>query len=347
MTREMTHPRGDDEDRQSFDELAPQGEARAFAPDELIACPACRRANAPVRMRCLYCGAGLPVATGAADQRRPVLRALEAWEQGYNVVLRARAEEAAELSHAALAEAARLVRIEPEQLSRMLAAHAALPLARAATREEAALVEHKLPPLGLCVEIVSDEALAVETRPPQRVRRFEFDAVALTAWAGAEGPPLRVAWADVVLLVVGRISRRQIEVEERRGRRAAGEVVETREFYNDEGVLDLYAHDRALNWRVKAEGFDYTCLGARKALTAAENFTRLVAELRTRAAGATFDEDYTHLRHLLQAAWPAVEQTSSGGLRRAGPGRLRTEAVTSVSNETQFTRYSRLRRHFI
>jgi hypothetical protein len=49
----------------------------------------------------------------------------------------------------------------------------------------------------------------------------------------------------------------------------------------------------------------------------------------------------------LQTAWPAAEQTSTGGLRRQRLGRVHTEAVTYVSNEAQFTRYGRLRQHFI
>ena len=34
-------------------------QARAFTASELVACPACSRANAPTRANCLYCGAAL------------------------------------------------------------------------------------------------------------------------------------------------------------------------------------------------------------------------------------------------------------------------------------------------
>ena len=60
---------------------------RGFAPGEMVACEACVRANPPTRMNCLYCGAVLPVGEAGQDLRRPTLRALEAWEQGFNVVL--------------------------------------------------------------------------------------------------------------------------------------------------------------------------------------------------------------------------------------------------------------------
>jgi hypothetical protein len=342
----MTRPPFDDEDLPELDTHAPQTTARAYAPGELVACPACRRANAPTRMQCLYCGAALPApAAGHEDARRPALRPLEAWEQGYNVVLRARAEDAPEVSRELVDEAARLLRLEPDLFARILAARTPLPLARLASTAEAALVERKLSAAGLPVEVVADETLAVETQPPRQVRRFEFTDAGLTAWTSADSAGQFVAWSELALLVVGRISRRQIEVEERSGRRARGEIVETREFYEDESVLDLFAIEGAGNWRVRAESFDYTCLGAQKRLLATENFARLTATLCARAPAATLDGDYAHLRHLLAAAWPPAEQTSSG-LRRERPGRLNREAITTVSNEAQFTRYARLRRHF-
>src|SRR4051812_28827722 len=57
--------------------------ARRFEPGELVACDKCLRANAPTRMNCLYCGAPLPVTERSAALRRPSLRKLEEWEQGF------------------------------------------------------------------------------------------------------------------------------------------------------------------------------------------------------------------------------------------------------------------------
>ena len=65
--------------------------------------------------------------------------------------------------------------------------------------------------------------------------------------------------------------------------------------------------------------------------------------LRGRAPSAVFDEEYARLRPLLADVWPSAERTESLGLRREGAGRVNTEAVTTVSNEGQFTRYARLR----
>jgi hypothetical protein len=320
--------------------------ARAFAPGEMVACEACVRANPPTRMNCLYCGAVLPVGDAENDLRRPVLKALEAWEQGFNVVLVPQGA-ADELSVDKLSEAAAFLRVETGQLREMLRAGVYLPLARVAARDEASLVERRVRALGCRVETVADEELGVETHAPKRIRRLEIGADALTGWSSAESEAERVEWPEVALIVAGRIARKRIEVEERRGgRRAEAEVVETREFQTDESALDLYFKGSVVNWRIMAENFDYTCLGAEKCLTAAENFKRLAETLRVRATAADFDDSYRSVRALLKFAWPLAEQTEAGSLKRVRPGRYNAEAVTSVTNETQFTRYGRLLHYF-
>ncbi|MFN2482446.1 MAG: hypothetical protein ABR554_13395 [Pyrinomonadaceae bacterium] len=319
---------------------------RAFKRDELIACESCGRASPPTRMKCLYCGATLPAVEGGEDRRRPALKPLEEWEGGFNVLLVPRGGADSFPRGDALAEAASLARLKPEQLGEMLAARAVLPLARTGERAEIELLERRLAGLGLEVEVVADEELAVESEPPRRVRKIEFDEDGVTGLSVVGGESRRAAWGDVMVIVVGRIFKKRIEVEERLKRRAASEVVASRELVEDEGVVDLHFADTTAGWRVAASGFDYSCLGARKSLLASENFARLCEELRARATRAAFDDSYRRVRHLLQFAWPPTERREAGGVRRAGPGRVSSEAVTLVSNEAQFTRYSRLLRHF-
>ncbi len=329
------------------DEDAPPA-PRAFTPAELVACEACLRANAPTRLHCLYCGALLPVTDDAAqkDQRRPTLRALEAWEQGFNVVLLPQAASQV-VGTDAVPEAAEFLRIEAEQLRAMWEAQTWLPLARVATSVEASLIEQRLGALGRRVEIVADEELAVETHAPKRIRRLEFAENYLKGWASAESAGTQVEWSQVALLVAGHISRKRIEVVERSGRAAEKELVEAREFYADEGALELYVAGSNVNWRIVSAGFDYSCLGAEKGLVAGENFARLSEMIRARATVAVFDDSYRNARHYLKFAWPLAEQTGAGNLRRLRPGRYNSEAVTNVSNEAQFTRYGRLLRHFL
>lgn len=320
---------------------------RAFAHAQMVACEACLRANPPTRMNCLYCAAALPADASGEDLRRPTLRPLEVWEQGFNVALvsRAKVEDVSGLT-----EAAALLRLDAVELREMTHARMPLPLARAATLDEATLVYRRLLGFGWPVEIIPDGELRVETEAQKRIRKLEIGADALAGWPSVEAEGASIEWKHLTLLVAGRISRKRIEVEERRGggtrRGAEGEVVEAREFYEDESTLDLYFAGSVAGWRIMAENFDYSCLGAAKSLTALENFKRLVETLRARAPRARYDDSYGRVRHYLKYAWPLAEQTEAGNLRRVRPGRYNAEAVTSVTNETQFTRYGRLLQHF-
>jgi hypothetical protein len=334
----------------TFGGLDPLGSdaARPFAPEQMLACDACLRANPPTRPACLYCGAALPRTKQSAALWRPASRKLEDWEQGFNVVTLVRGAGA--LTSDAAEEAAQLLRRDAGALKELLLSNRAMPLARAATAEEAWMIVERLRELGLSTEVFPDEVIA---RRPQRVRAFEFEDEALVCRAGPEALPRRVAWSEVVLLVTGRVVTRRVEVEERRrGLRGRSETAETRELASDEAVLDLYTssveeHEAqgagGAGFRVMAGGFDYSCLGAAKRLTVAENFDALVQALHERAPSAAYDEEYARLRPQLSDVWPSAERTESLGLRRERPGRFNQEAATTVSNETQFTRYARLR----
>jgi hypothetical protein len=315
------------------------GAPRRFAPEELVACDKCRRANAPTRMNCLYCGAPLPLTEQSATMRRPALRKLEEWEQGFNVVLRPPCVKAA---HETIEEIASLLRLDAARVSEIVESGTTLPVARAASSEEAELIISRLKARGLEAEVFDDDALA---RTPTRVRALAFDTEALVLMTTAEAEPARVAWDDVMLLVVGRIVTRRVELEERPSKLARrGKLLDAREVAADEEVLDIYTLEEGREaFRVMADGFDYTCLGEGKGLLARDNFKRLVTALRALATRAAFDEEYARLRGALASVWPPAERKESGGLRRGGPGRLNTESVTVVSNESQFTRYARLR----
>ena len=324
------------------DDFVPSSEAetRRFAPDEMVACEKCRRANPPTRMSCIYCGEPLPVTKTTETRRRPTLRPLEEWEQGINVVL---LPVAAQPSEETFEEASALLRIETGLLVELVSACDALPVARAASDEEAALIVERLSALGLDAVTVADAALAVDSSPPARVRRLEFADEHLTAWM-AGGQTESARWDELALLVTGRITSKRVEVEERRGRmRPGGEVADARELFTDESALEIYTEAGAAGWRIMSGNFDYTCLGERKGLLSVENFRRLVEELRRRAPRAVFDGGYDRRRQMLGAAWPPAEHKETGGLRRERPGKFNAEAVTVVTNETQFTRYARLR----
>ncbi|HVF28690.1 MAG TPA: hypothetical protein VM943_10645 [Pyrinomonadaceae bacterium] len=325
-------------------ESATPREARGFTPDQMVACEECVRANPPTRMNCLYCGAALPTDDGHAALRRPSLRQMEEWEGGINIILMPGGGDNA--SREAFNEAADLLRLESARVNEMWLKRRPLPLARVSTSDEAALIKERLDALGLRSEVVPDESLAAFS-PPRRVRQMDLGIEALTFRAGAGGDEHVVGWEDVTAFVLGRIFNKRVEVEERGSLPGVEkEIAEARELKFDEAVLDVYTKDFDVSWRINADNFDYSCLGARKTLLAKDNFVTLTDALRSRAGAAFFDDYYLELRHLLFPAWPLGERTESRGLRRERPGKFNTEAITHVSNEAQFTRYSRLCHYF-
>ena len=88
-------------------------------------------------------------------------------------------------------------------------------------------------------------------------------------------------------------------------------------------------------------------LESEKALVVNENIARLQRLLVAKAVNAQFDDSYHRVRNLLELAWSTQQETQSSGWRREGPGKLSVGLATTKSNESQFTRYSRLRYYFI
>lgn len=339
----------DDEERMDWsgDATLLRTEARGFSPDQMVRCEECLRANPPTRTGCLYCAAPLPATQASTPLLRgPTLRKPGSRESGFNLILSPACSPAG-FTEESLARMAELLRLETEELLRIVEAGETLPLTRAATLDEASLLESGLRALGANVFTVADQDLALEECEPKRLRAIEIKEDALVFHPAGSDAGWEAAWTDISLLIAGRLFMRRVEVEERRGRASEGEIVEARELSADEAVLDIYAGGRDGNARVLAHRFDFSCLGQHKSLLAAENFSKLAAVLRERAARAHYDDSYGRLRHALNAAWPLEEQTGSGGLRRSRPGRLNTETVTTSDNERQFTRYSRLRHHLL
>ena len=333
-----------DEESPRWDEPEPsRAEPRGFSREQLVRCEACLRANPPTRTSCLYCAAPLPVTEAGASLQRPTLRRLEKWERGFNVILRQ--TDGALLPPETLLRAAELLRLRPEDFGRIIEAREPLPVARAASSEEAALVERKLGELGFESLVIADEELGAAAAFVRRARWLELKADCLVARPAGGGESVSVLWPEVSLLVVGRLFVREVAVEERKGRRAEKEMVDARELSADESVLDVYTTLDDGCWRVSAASFDFSCLGARKGLVAAQNLATLVGLLREQACAALFDDSYLRVRSALAHVWPVEQQTEARGWRRNAPGRVTTEEVARSDNEAQFTRYSRLRHY--
>jgi hypothetical protein len=195
---------------------------------------------------------------------------------------------------------------------------------------------------------VSDEelGLASSDNVVKRVRAMRFDDErVLVSHSGTEDA--NVSWSDVILILPARLIETRLEIKERMTRKPENEILDTSEFFRDEAVIDFYTKADSFTWRVNATGFDFSCLGKEKALVANENFSRLQKVIVEKAVNAQFDDSYRRVRNLLDLAWSTQSEMQSSGWRRERPGKLSVGLATTKSNESQFTRYSRLRHYLV
>lgn len=318
-------------------------EPQGFAPDQMIRCDECLRANPPTRVACLYCSASLPVTESSARLRKPVLRPPEKHQSAYNSIL---LPTGSALSAEALAEAGDLLKLSVQHLQRIIAEKVPLPIACTASREEAELLFNRLRDAGLQTITLSDDDLGASEMTVKRIKSMSIDDQLVTLQQAGTRDQTEVRWKDVALIVTGRLFVRRVEIQERKTRRAENEIVQSSEFSSDEAVIDFYTATQSQTWRINANGFDFSCLGSNKTLIANENILRLQQLIAANATHAQVDDSYKKLRHTLDLVWGRQQETQSSGWRRERPGKLSVGLATINSNETQFTRYSRLRRYF-
>ena len=307
-------------------------EPQGFSAEQMIRCEECLRANPPTRASCLYCAAPLPLTETSSRLIKPVLRPPEKHQSGYNNILLPH-EQA--VSDEVMADAAALLKLSVENVRACLSQGAALPVTYTANRVEAELVTERLRELGLNCLTVSDDELGKDVR---RVRSMTFDDTSLTINQAAT----RFLWGDIVLIVTGRLVETRLEIQERMTRKPENEILDTSEFFSDEYVIDFYTAAHSSTWRVGAS-FDFSCLGRDKALVVNENIGKLLRVMIEKARNAKVDDSYARVRNLLELVWSTQPETQSSGWRRERPGKLSVGVSTIKSNETQFTRYSRLR----
>jgi hypothetical protein len=314
-------------------------EPQGFSVDQMIRCEECLRANPPTRVSCLYCVASLPLTESSVRLRKPVLRPPEKHQLGYNNILLPQDQV---VSENVITEAATLLKLTPEIFQQILSEGIPLPVARTASSEEAQLVYLRLKDLGLQSMTISDDDLGLAENPVKRVRSMSFaDAHVTVHQAGVT--ETTVAWSDVVSILPGRLFETRLEIKERKTRKAENEILDTSEFFKDEAVIDFYTATDSFTWRVNANGFDFSCLEKEKALIANENIGKLQRRLIAKAVNAKVDDSYRRVRSILEFAWGAQAETQSSGWRRERPGKLSVGVATTKNNESQFTRYSRLR----
>lgn len=317
-------------------DLPLQTQNEAFKPEEMLVCPKCERLSPPNRLRCFYCDSELPI----AESRflKPNLRKLETWEKGFNIVC---SPDNLNPETLRIAEIAKLLKLEQEDLQKIFAAKKPLPLARAESETEAEIIVKRLKESGVDSFVLSDEKLKIET-VTRRLRGIEFfdDRLILILFNADE--IAEIAREDLCLIVSGALFERKIESTEKHNRKKENEILEAVELSWDELLIDIYSRNDAIGYRIEAKGFDFSGLENEKQLLAKENMKSMVEKLRLVAPKAKFDADYRRLRNELGKIWEVEQKKDSKGLHKKGFGKFNLESVTTIDNLLQFTKYSRL-----
>jgi hypothetical protein len=314
-----------------------QTENLAFAPDEMVVCD-CGRKNPPNRLHCLYCGAGLAVEIDGTTLVKAHLRKLEEWERGYNLVKTGvRVDPKIPLI-------AGLLSLDADTVSEIINAATSLPLARVESAEQADLIRNGLENLGVETKVVNDTELDTD-KPPVRLNGIEMTPSGISVRAFNTGEVTAIDIDEPVLMVTGILSVSRIDAVEKRRRSGGKATIDETATNADEMVLDLYCKNTPNGFRVNMAGFDFSCLGADKSLLAGDNMGRLVSKLKEHLHSAHIIDAYASLRQALGNVWEIESRNEAKGVQRAGFAKFGFASVSSTSNATQFTKYSRLQWH--
>jgi hypothetical protein len=223
----------------------------------------------------------------------------------------------------------------------VLEAKASVPVLRVGTLDEAELVARLLGEAELGSAIVPDAALALQ-QIPRRVRelRLEEDRLSLLVlW----GDWVSIPRDEVRLAVEGRITSTSVELVEHKGKvKSQPELVSTSQFTSEYFAIDLYGPSLAESFRVKAESFDFSCLG-RPAQYLEANVNWLGRALWEYLGPSRYDLDYKRLSRLLVHAWPPPSRVDTRGRLHRGDFKRYSLSAIQTDGYAQFDRYSRTR----
>lgn len=324
-------------DPPTIDGIPIRSESIGFSPAELIACGKCVRSNPPNRLNCFYCGEllELPAEIAAGISFKPV--EVDDWEPGVNIIV---TDGVARTNAQSIASAVAMDGDLAESVARLVPP---FPIFRVRA-EEAGEVSARLERLGLAVKRVEDSSL-VPSKPAVRLKGVAFGADSLTFYPFNSEAVVVARTSEVVLIVVGAIVTTTAESKLKKKRKEMKEFDEHLST-SDHSVIDIYTASDETGFRVLPHGFDFSCLGERKSLIAAENVKVLSDKLRELIPGAAFDRSYANKLEILDKVWPRTVANTSKGIERNWFGVQRALGSTTT-NEDQFTRYSRMRRKLI
>ena len=312
-----------------------------FEPDELISCKSCSRTNPPSRTACLYCGNPFEVASLRTDLAKINYQRPEAWEDGFSLVFAGKPE----LSSEVLEAASELLQLDIDMLSQILEVSVPAPIIYLRSLPDAGLLASRLSEKRFDCAVVGDDLLQAKV-PPSRVRSIRFENEAALLEDFNTGQINEIKNNEKTLFVVGTIVRVSTEISGKVSKKAMKNVEETHGF-TDETVIDIYPPADVYGFRVRSSGFDFSCLGEKMQRFAGANMAELINEFHSRFRSASFIESFSMIAPLISTIWPVDEVNQGSSVTRGPLGGVHKQTVTLLDNTTQFTKFSRLQRHFI
>jgi len=330
-----------DSKMEALREIALTADEHRFSPDEMIACRACSRSNPPDRTSCLYCGVALEAASLRPDIAKMNYQRPETWQDGFSLVYAGKTG----LESGILENAADLLRVEHDALERMIAVGVPIPLIYLKSLTDAGLLGSRLSDAGFDCAIVGDDLLQPKV-PPTRVRTVQFDSDAILLEDFNTSSVTPVKYDERVLLVTGSLVKTSTEVTGKVSKRAVKTMEETFAI-SDEAVVDIYPVSDVYGFRIRSSGFDFSCLGERMQRFATVNMAALIGDLRSRFTSGVFIDSFPTASPLFGPVWPVEEIKQASSVSRGPLGGIRKQNLTVLDNTSQFTKFSRLQRHFI
>ncbi|HVE59796.1 MAG TPA: hypothetical protein VNB22_23490 [Pyrinomonadaceae bacterium] len=321
-------------------DLPVQAEEIGYKSEEMVLCGNCARANPPNRLKCMYCGAELELSAAQSAVLAPVLRKLENWESGFNLIYLPKGEN---VPAETAAQVAKFIGLEKDVVQKIFVAQKQLPVVRTETVKEAEILQNRLWEAGLETSIISDAQLAADNLP-KRLRGLALRDGKILLILFNNDEIAEISPEDLVLIVSGAIIQKAVESTEAR-KKGETKILDATEIASDELLIDIYSKTDSTGYRILMKGFDFSCLGAEKGILARDNIKKLVVKLQSLAPNAKLVDDYFALRSALGNVWEIELRKDSQGLTRQRFGKFDLSNVSSSNNLQQFTKYSRLQWH--
>lgn len=244
-------------------------------------CPDCSRPNGDAAVRCLYCGAALPLPETLPNSSESA----ETWPDGYTIVL---------LGRGAPPDPARF-QAATGRPQTWLDGGAPICVETFTDLDQAMALHGEMRAAGLDCTVVADARLG-DPGPTFHARRATWTPSG-PVYETADGHRCQLSFADVVLITRALASDANPAEDPNRlrSRSMSGRVISSLAGGAQRGLVCEIFGTATPPVRVVGDSFDYSVLGPDRGPLATDNFDRLLEALSGRCPGARFDDSFNRL----------------------------------------------------